>query len=80
MPKQLRLFCGHRECGYETLWQIEYPEVYFGSDFINRDSYTCRNCGKTTVNYCYIWQEREANSIFVKVGQYPNSKNACRTV
>lgn len=71
LPKQIRLFCGHKECGYETLWEIEHPKVYFGSEFINRDSYTCRNCGKTTVNYCYIWQEREANNIFVKVGQYP---------
>jgi predicted transcriptional regulator len=23
------------------------------------------------VNYCFIWQERESNNIFVKVGQYP---------
>jgi hypothetical protein len=71
LPKQIRLFCGHQKCGYETLWEIHDPQVYFGSDFINRDSYTCRNCGETTVNYCYIWQERGANNLFIKVGQYP---------
>ena len=65
------MFCGHKECGYETLWEISDAKVYFGSEFINRDSYTCRNCGKTTVNYCFIWQERESNNIFIKVGQYP---------
>jgi hypothetical protein len=71
LPKQLRLFCDNERCGYESLWEISDPTVYFGSQFINRDSYTCRNCGKNTVNYCYIWQERKANNIFVKIGQYP---------
>jgi hypothetical protein len=71
LPKQIRLFCGHKGCGYETLWEISDAQVYFGSEFINRDIYTCRNCGKTTVNYCFIWQERESNNIFFKVGQYP---------
>jgi len=71
LPKQIRFFCGHKECGYETLWEISDPEVYFRSEFIKRDSYTCRNCGETTVNYCFIWQERESNNIFIKVGQYP---------
>lgn len=71
LPKQIRLFCGRKECGYETLWEISGPEVYFGSQFIKRDNYTCRNCGKETVNYCFIWQERQSDNIFVKVGQYP---------
>lgn len=71
LPKQIRLFCGHKECGYETLWEISAPSVYFGVEFINRKSYTCRNCGKTTVNYCFIWQERESGNTFIKVGQYP---------
>jgi hypothetical protein len=71
LPKQIRLFCEHKECGYETLWEISDPTVYFGSEFINRDSYTCRNCGKKTVNYCFIWQENSSANVFVKVGQYP---------
>lgn len=71
LPKQIRLFCGHKECGYETLWEIDEPKVYFGSEFINRDRYKCRNCGKAMVNYCFIWQERESDNIFIKVGQYP---------
>ena len=71
LPKQIRLFCGHKECGYETLWEISDPKVYFRPEFIKRDSYTCRNCGETTVNYCFIWQERQSDNIFIKVGQYP---------
>jgi hypothetical protein len=54
LPKQIRLFCGHKACGYETLWETDHPTVYFGSEFINRDNYTCRNCGKATVHYCFI--------------------------
>jgi hypothetical protein len=71
LPKQIRLYCGHKECGYETLWEISEAEICFRSEFIYRKSYTCRNCGKTTVNYCFIWQELESNNIFIKVGQYP---------
>lgn len=71
LPKQLRLFCDNERCGSETLWEISDPTFYFGSEFIHRDSYTCRNCGKNTINYCYIWQEREENNIFLKVGQHP---------
>jgi len=71
LPKQIRLFCGQKECGYETLWEISDAMIYFESRFIDLKTYKCRNCGKTTVNYCFIWQEREANNIFIKVGQYP---------
>ena len=49
LPKQIRLFCGHKACGYETLWEIPDAKLYFASDFINLKQYTCRNCGKTTV-------------------------------
>src|ERR1039458_1982356 len=62
LPKHIRLFCDHKECGYETLWEISEPTVYFGSGFINRDCYTCRNCGKKTVNYCFIWQEHNSDN------------------
>ena len=71
LPKQIRLFCDHAECGYETLWETSDAQVYFKTEFIKRHSYTCRNCGETTVSYCFIWQERESNNIFIKVGQYP---------
>lgn len=71
LPKQIRLFCGHKACGYETLWEIPDAKLYFASDFINLKQYTCRNCGKTTVNYCFIWRERESDNIFIKIGQYP---------
>ncbi len=71
LPKQIRLFCERKECGYESLWENSDIQVYFGSQFINRTEYTCRNCGKATANYCFIWQERKSNNLFVKVGQYP---------
>ena len=78
LPKQLRLFCDNERCGYKSLWEIRDPEVYFGgSEFIKRDSYTCRNCGKNTVTYCYIWQERKENNFFLKVGQYPELEEGC---
>lgn len=71
LPKQVRLFCAHEKCGYETLWEISDAQVFFGGDFIKREKYTCRNCGATVVHYCFIWQERKSNNIFIKVGQYP---------
>jgi hypothetical protein len=71
LPKQIRLFCNDKKCGYESVWEISDQKVYFGSEFINRDRYTCRNCGDSAINYCYIWQENKSNSIFLKVGQYP---------
>ncbi len=71
LPKQLRLFCDHERCGYESLWEVSDSVVYFGSKFINQDSYKCRNCGANSITYCYIWQEHKSNNIFLKVGQYP---------
>jgi hypothetical protein len=71
LPKQIRLFCNAKECGYETLWEISEITVYFGSEYIKRHSYGCRNCGNSTVNYCFIWQEHQSHNIFVKIGQYP---------
>jgi hypothetical protein len=71
LPKQIRLFCDNKPCGYESLWENSDQTIYFGSEFIKRNKYTCRNCGKNTVSYCYIWQERDSNNIFLKIGQYP---------
>lgn len=65
------MFCDDKKCGYESVWEISDQTVFFGSEFINQDKYTCRNCGSSTINYCYIWQERKQNNIFLKVGQYP---------
>jgi hypothetical protein len=70
LPLRIRMFCNHAKCGYETLWELSYTKVYFGKDFINQRAYVCRNCGNTA-HYCFIWQEREKDDIFVKVGQYP---------
>jgi hypothetical protein len=71
LPPELKMFCNKQKCGYETAWKTSEAEVYFGSDFIKRRRYTCRNCGLSEVYYCFIWQERADDSVFVKVGQYP---------
>jgi hypothetical protein len=71
LPLEIRTFCNHSKCGYETIWELPEAKVYFKSEFINRKTYTCRNCGSSTVHYCLIWQEREAASIFLKIGQFP---------
>jgi protein-arginine kinase activator protein McsA len=66
-----RYFEKNNKCKHETMWQCENPSVTFGRDFINEKAYVCRNCGKEITRYFIIWQEREANNIFLKVGQYP---------
>ncbi len=65
LPKEVRLFCDNKKCGYESVWETSDQIVFFGPEFINRDKYTRRNCGSNTINYCYIWQERKENSIFL---------------
>lgn len=58
-------------CGYETLWELSQNKVIFGDSFIERRAYRCRNCGRNTARFCIIWQEREADNLLLKVGQYP---------
>jgi hypothetical protein len=71
LPKQIRMFCGHRKCGYETLWELSSNKVFFEDAFTNQKKYVCRNCGDNAATYCFIWQEQKAGNLFVKVGQYP---------
>jgi len=33
LPKQIRMFCSHSECGYETLWEISDNKLYFEKVF-----------------------------------------------
>ncbi len=71
LPKQIRAFCEHQHCGYETLWEVENSKVYFESEFINQRFYTCRNCGGNELHYSFIWREGKEQHMFLKVGQYP---------
>jgi hypothetical protein len=72
LPLEIKTFCNHKHCGYETLWKLkEDREVYFGKPFVNIREYVCKNCGGNVVHYCFIWQEREPENLFVKIGQYP---------
>jgi hypothetical protein len=70
LPGRLKMFCEHDHCQQETWWETSESTVYFGPDFVKR-SYTCRNCGKKSTYYFFIWQENETVNIFVKVGQWP---------
>jgi hypothetical protein len=71
LPSRIKMLCSHMKCGYETLWELPNTKVYFKNDFVNQREYECRNCGANTAYYCFIWQEREKDNVFVKVGQFP---------
>jgi hypothetical protein len=71
LPHQLKMFCGDEQCKGETWWECDYKSVYFGSDFICKRYYACRNCGSRKQYYQFIWQENEKANIFIKVGQWP---------
>jgi hypothetical protein len=70
LPKRLQMFCNGK-CKKETEWETENNRVNFGLSFFNEKGYVCRNCGKETIRYVFIWQEDEIGNIFLKVGQYP---------
>jgi hypothetical protein len=70
LPKQIRLFCGNEKCRQETLWQTD-EGPYFFNRFLDNAKYVCRNCGRSTIHYYFIWQEQDSGNIFSKVGQYP---------
>jgi hypothetical protein len=71
LPKRIRMLCNNSRCGYETLWELAQNKVIFEDAFIEQRAYKCRNCGRSMAHYCIVWQEREADNLFVKVGQYP---------
>jgi hypothetical protein len=69
---QFKMYCNNGMCRQETWWSTESPNVYFRDpEHIHERTYRCRNCGKNIVQYFIIWYERAADSIFIKVGQYP---------
>ncbi len=70
LPARLKMYCENDHCKLETWWGTESHEFGFGG-FIKSTYYTCRNCGKSSAYYYFIWQERETYSLFVKIGQYP---------
>jgi hypothetical protein len=70
MPAELRMYCGHRKCGMETLWKVDRQDYFFSSGIQER-YYTCRNCGERRQHYHLIWVEGTDFNVFVKVGQWP---------
>jgi hypothetical protein len=71
LPQQLKMFCVNDRCKLDTWWDVDSQVVAFESEFISHRQYKCRNCGSNVFHYHFIWQERTAGYVFVKVGQYP---------
>jgi hypothetical protein len=65
------MYCDNVMCKQETWWNTDNNSVIFGMEDICKRSYKCKNCGKNTIQYFFIWRERENDNLFVKVGQYP---------
>lgn len=70
LPARLKMFCDNEHCKQETWWDAKNTTFAF-EGFIKNTSYTCRNCGKSSVFYYFLWQERGTYNVFLKVGQYP---------
>lgn len=70
LPASLKMFCDNEHCKLETWWATANQTFSF-EGFIKNNYYTCRNCGKNRAYYYFIWQERGAHNLFIKVGQYP---------
>ena len=73
LPIRLHMFCDNALCNKETWWQARDTEVRFGNMFINRASYTCKNCESNQFYYLFVWQEKDkgTSGLFMNVGQYP---------
>src|SRR6266481_8057908 len=71
LPTIVKMYCDDTRCKQETLWKADNPNVNFGQYSIDSVKYQCRNCGDHSARYYFIWQERDHDSIFIKVGQYP---------
>jgi hypothetical protein len=69
---QFKMYCDNVMCKQETWWSTDNNSVIFGMEDICKRSYKCKNCGKNTIQYFFIWRERENDNLFVKVGQYPS--------
>ncbi len=72
LPKNIKTYCDGPNCEQETMWEVAEDRVYFTLDPFHRAEYVCRNCGKKSINYWFLWTESERRfSVFQKVGQFP---------
>ena len=73
LPVQLEMYCNHPNCEKEQRWETDLPQYYFPDHFSTGGrKYTCRNCGVRSIEYFFIWQEKDEKiGLFLKVGQYP---------
>jgi ribosomal protein L44E len=83
LPKQLRMFCGHDKCGYETLREIKDAKVNFDRS-IHQDIYQCRNCGMafirlSTTRRMYATAAIPKLSSLRVVSNGGNPQRICRT-
>src|SRR5579864_3250378 len=64
---QIKMFCDNGMCKQETWWVTDKDALIFGLERICQRSYKCKNCGENTIQYFFIWQEREKDNLFVKI-------------
>lgn len=73
LPENLRLFCPG--CGTEQTWRtprIQPPQVNSDLRGVGIKTYSCANCNKCQVHYCFCWQQRDKGIFsFQKIGQHP---------
>jgi hypothetical protein len=67
------MFCNDRICQFDSNWRTDDHVVYLDEERIFSRTYTCRNCGRSTQQYSFIWYEQAQGdlNLFMKVGQYP---------
>lgn len=69
VPQYIRLFC--EGCDISTFWQTTFGQYEKFPDGFASKEYKCRNCGKGTIRYYFYWARREGQTLFFKVGQFP---------
>jgi len=82
-PGELRLFCSHAKCGFETAWRLsenlalvtKFPKGNYSrpshiDDYFHA-KYICKNCGTRVSRYFFYWSKVGAEGWFFKVGQSP---------
>jgi hypothetical protein len=82
-PDELRLFCSHEECGFQTKWKLANNVSTVTvrprgavSGHIHEDfylaKYVCRNCGQRVTRYFYFWKKLNDDTGWIyKAGQSP---------
>ncbi len=73
LPSAIYLHCDHANCRSNptTVWQTTFYTGEVNKSGLHSKTYTCRNCGDSEASFYFLWEEDEGESVFMKVGQYP---------